>query len=463
MGWVGAAADNREVATDPSPTAPCPQLQATDEICSLKTSLPVRTRDSFYRDVLTFEKHLPAELVGSGYRELAIWSLIRMPVFERLSQFLVQGGPAVAGAGKVSLAGTAALILRSGIFSFLTGIFRGRNARVLIRVNSFSLTCERDGTIQFRNRNLQEIYDRLVRHGVKVLVIVSDLEGFRLQSRPTAALVYPGLLISAVRKLLGHGRMPGVNELARGYARSLPLDEQSLRTMILNALATYCIWSLLFRLLRPDVAYFESPHNSFEPEIAAAKHRSIRTVEIYHGVITQVEATYFQRHLDFGCLVHGVCDEYLSPSPKQTRYLARHSDKYSRISTLHYRSALRFSTRERLMLARKRYRPREGRTKVLIIAGLYDGAIADVMSFLRQNRSRLVAKGNKVSLRLHPADSRERWVAVAKAFPIVEFSTLPLAEDVAGANELVLGNTSVALQLHSLKVGFRCISAQELI
>lgn len=423
-----------------------------------------RTKDTFYRDVLTFEKRLPADLVRIDYKKLAIWSLIRMPAIEKLSQELSPPKQTAKNVVPQSrFARLASMARQSGICAFVVGMIRGHDASVIIRANSFSLLGEQDGVIQFRNRNLQEIHDQLVRERVKFLVIVSDLEGFRLPSKLTTALVYPGLLNIVVRKLLAFTHARTANDLLCRFARNLPLDEHSLRNMILNSLATFGVWSLILKFIRPSRIYYESPHNSFEPEVAAAKREHIKTVEIYHGAITQVEATYFQNHLDFGGLIHGVCDEYLSPSVKQTRFLSRHSDKYSRITTIPYRSPIKFSTRERLRLIKTRKRPATKRTKLLIIAGLYDGAIADVMGYLRENRLPLMKQYKTVTLRLHPADSRKRWVAVSRAFPMVGFSTLPLIDDIVGATELVLGNTSVALQLHSLNVGFKGISTEELI
>lgn len=423
-----------------------------------------RMRDTFNRDILNFEKSLPTELVHTEYRAVAIWSLVRMQVLNQITLNVPSKTSAARETQNITQwIGRVYSICKEGLLTFAIGILKSYSTEVIIRVNSFSILGETQGRIIFKNRNLQDILDHLSMVGVKYLIIVNDLDGYRLRQKLSNAIIFPAQFIFLFRKVFYVFNKAILNRIVGVYGKYLPLEAPSLRESILNHFATVLIWDTVYRYLKPKTIYFESPHYSFEPEIVAAKTRDIKTIEIYHGVITPNEVSYFQKHLNFDGLMHSICDEYLSPSKKQTKFLAKHNDKYKKITTIGYKSNTSLSIRNKLKMLRLKNRPSTGIKKILIIAAQCDDAISDVNNFLNKNCLFLLKTFKIIAIRLHPADTEEKWGKIFEKYSFVRISNLPLIEDVISSNTLIVGNTSVALQLKDLKIGFINISKQEMI
>lgn len=421
-------------------------------------------RDTFYRDVLNFEKSLPNKLIQAKYKTLSIWSLVRIQIFNQLIRRVPSKAGAARGTQKVAQwIRKINSVCKAGFFAFAIGIIKGHGAQVIIRVNSFSILGESEGRVLFKNKNLQDILDHLLMNGVSCLVIVNDLSGYRLQQKLSNAIVYPALLPFFLRNLFYIFNRAVVNKIVNLFKESLPLEAPSLRNIILNHFAVILIWNVIYKYLKPKIIYYESPHNCFEAEVVAAKIKNIKTIEIYHGVITPNEPSYFQKHLNFDGLVHGVCDEYLSPSKKQTKFLAEHNDKYKIITTINYKSNFSLSIRNKLKILKLKNRPVIGKKKVLFVTALCDGAINDVSNYIKKNRLYLLKTFDKILIRLHPEDTEARWAGLIRKFPFIDFSNLPLIEDVISSNTLILINTTVALQLKNLKINFINISKEKVI
>jgi len=188
-------------------------------------------------------------------------------------------------------------------------------------------------------------------------------------------------------------------------------------------------------------------------EIVAAKMNRVRTVEIYHGTLSSNEPSYSQKHLDFDGLVHAVCEEYLSQSKNQTRLIWA-IGRYERVTTVAYRSNLSLSLRQRMRLSRVRHRPADFRRKISFITSITDNDLSDVTRYIRRNRRHLLETFQEVSLHLHPADSRERWESLRRAYGFVHFSTLPLSEAIASSHALVVVSPTTVLQLRALEIEF---------
>ena len=419
--------------------------------------------DGIYREILRFEKILPKEIIRSESNNLSIWSIVRLSIQNKLGGKLPSDINAARGVKKKQWFARVRSVYKTGFFKFAYVIAKSKGVQVIIRVNSFSILGENDGLILFKNKNLQDIYDLLLQNGTSCLVVVNDLDGYPLQKKLSGAIIFPAWLLFFFIRLSNDLNRAIVDRIVNVYTKNLPIDALLLRRTLLSHFANINIWNAIYNYLKPKVIYFESPHNSFEPEIVAAKRRNIKTVEIYHGVITPNEPSYFQKHLDFEGLMHGVCDEYLSPTYRQTKLLAEYNDKYNKITTIIYKSNISLSIRNKLKIAGIKNRPSIGNKKILLVTSLCDDAINDVYTYLIKNRKNLLKTYKIISIRLHPEDIKSRWSGVIRRFPFLLFSQLPLIEDIISSNTLILVNTTVALQLKMLKISYINISKEVVV
>ena len=340
-----------------------------------------------------------------------------------------------------------------GLARFAVAAARSGRKEVVIRVNSFSVSGEKDDRLVFTNKNLQDIYDAALEKNTKCIVIVADLREYPLRQKISAAILYPQIILPLVSKILYRFNKRAIDELVDTFSVSVPISKEELKTIVSHQIAGLHLWSGIYKYIRPSVVYYESPHNAFESEIAAAKLNRVKTVEIYHGALSANEPSYSQKHLDFDGLTHSVCEEFLSQSKEETRLISA-IGKYEKVTTLAYKSNLSLSLRQRLKLSRVRHRPARAGRKISFITSITDNDLSDVTRYIRRNRRHLLETFQEVSLHLHPADSRERWESLRRAYGFVHFSTLPLSEAIASSHALVVVSPTTVLQLRALEIEF---------
>lgn len=411
--------------------------------------------DTRNRDNISVERKLPDAVTGIAYGPIALWSLIRIQVLNRLA---VMAKPQ-NGAGRTEFDFARAPITIRQVFikilclcSFVLAILRGRSAKVIIRVNSFSIEGEDNGRVLLTNGNLQEIYDQLVKENIKHLVIVNDLLRYKLQQPLSRAVVFPPQLPLLVGKILIDKQR--VESAVSVLHENLTLEKTYLRGVIYRELGDLFLWNTIYRYAKPQVVYFDCPHNCFEAEVVAAKMHKIKTVEVYHGGITQDEPSYFQRHLDFSGLVHAVCDEFVSPSESQTQFLLAASDKYKRVTTVACKPRIPLSVkRERELRNLHDGRPIH-KKRLLFVTSITDYDVCDVTTYIEENLPKLQEQFSVVSLRLHPEDSKDRWQSLLDTYCFIELSKLTLNDDIASADALVVVSPTVMLQLKALNIEY---------
>lgn len=406
-------------------------------------------------DNISIERKLPDALTRIAYGSIALWSLIRIQV---LNQLAVMARPQ-NGTGRTEFDFARVPVKIRQVFieilclcSFVLAILRGRNAKVIVRVNSFSIEGENAGRLLLTNGNLQEIYDRLVKENIKHLVIVNDHLKYKLRQPLSRAVVFPPHLPLLAGKILIEKQK--VESAVNVLRQNLSLEKSYLRGVIYRELGNWFLWNTIYRYAKPQAVYFDCPHNCFEAEVVAAKMHKIKTVEVYHGGITQDEPSYFQRHLDFSGLVHAVCDEFVSPSESQTQFLLAASDKYKRVTTVACKPMIPLSVKRE----REFRNLQEGRTilkkKLLIVTSITDYDVCDVTTYIEESLSMLQEQFSVVSLRLHPEDSKDRWQSLLDTYCFIELSNLTLNDDIASADALVVVSPTVMLQLKALNVEY---------
>lgn len=413
----------------------------------------VDTRNSNF---IRFEKRLPDRLIRTNYGPISVWSMARLLVFNRMEAQERTADRNAEETRKLARVLTQAAMLFRGISSlvqFAAAVAKNGGAEVVIRVNSFSVSGENGGRLTFTNKNLQDIYDTLLREKTACIVVVSDLREYRLRQKITAAILYRPVISSLVSRAFYVFNRSAIDRLVSAFSESIALTREVLRNTILYQLASYFIWNGIYRYIRPKVVYYESPHNAFEAEIVAAKKNNIRTLEIYHGTLSSKEPSYFQKHLDFGGLLHSVCDEYLSQSKDQTR-LMMEIGRYEKVTTIGYRSNLSLSFRQKMKLSRARNRPGSYKRKLLFITSITDNDVQDVRTYIRANRRYLLETFREIYLNLHPADSETRWGPLMNAYRFLHISSLPLGEDIVTSHARVVVSPTTVLQLRALKVDF---------
>ena len=419
----------------------------------------LRMSETRNRDNLNIERKLPDTVTRIAYGSIAVWSLIRIQVLNRLAAM----APATNCVDSTEFDFTLVLGKIRRIFtevvclcSFVLAMFRGRNAKVILRVNSFSVEGENAGRLLLVNGNLQEIYDRLVRENIKHLVIVNDHLKYKLRQPLASAVVFPLQLPPIVGKLLvGKQRIESIVSVLH---ENLSLEKSYLHGVINRELGNLCLWNIIYRYAKLQVVYFDCPHNCFEAEVVATKMHKIKTVEVYHGGITQDEPSYFQRHLDFSGLIHAVCDEFVSPSGRQTQFLLDASDKYREVSTVVCKPSISLSVKRERELRSLHNDPLIQKRKLLFVTSITDYDVSDVTTYLEGNLPQLQERFSVVSLRLHPEDSKERWKSVLDKYQFIELSNLALSEDIASADALVVVSPTVMLQLKALSIEYVDIS-----
>lgn len=382
--------------------------------------------------------------------------MARLLVLNRMEAQERAGNRRVEKARKLARLFSNAAWLFKGIsclVQFAAAVARNGGAEVVIRVNSFSISGQSGERISFTNKNLQEIYDTLLREKTTCTVVISDLQEYKLQQKVAAAILYPPVILPLVSKALYVFDRSAIDRVVSDISDSIALVRDDLRDTILYQLSNFFIWNSIYRYIRPKMVYYESPHNAFEAEIVAAKKNNIRTIEIYHGTLSSKEPSYFQKHLDFDGLLHSVCDEYLSQSKGQTR-LIMEIGKYEKVTTVGYKSNLSLSFRQKIKLSRVRNRPTSHKRKILFVTSITDNDVQDITIYIRANRRYLLKTFKEISLRLHPADSEARWAPLMNAYPFLHFSGLTISEDIVTSHALVVVSPTTKLQLKALKVDF---------
>lgn len=375
------------------------------------------------------------------------------------NQMVPWGSPRNGNLGKTDsrrrFFGRAGRLLKSiwCLIQFALAVMRHGRAEVVIRVSSFSIAGQSQGRVLFTNRNLQEIYDNLSGRNTGCMVVVNDLQEYKLPQKITAAILYAPAISSLLAKAIRIPDRAAVGQIVSDLSESIPLEPKELRSTVLYQLANFFIWSAVYKYVKPRTVYYESPHNAFEAEIVAAKKNNIRTIEIYHGTLSAKEPSYLQKHLDFDGLLHAVCHEYLSQSTDQTKLMAD-IGRYEKVTTVGYRSNLSLSLRQKMKLLRVRSRPANHRRKILFIPSITDHDVQDIKQYIRANRRHLLRTFKEISLNLHPADAEARWQSLTRAYPFVHFSALPLGEDIVTSHALVVVSPTTILQLKALKIDF---------
>ncbi len=412
------------------------------------------TRNS---DFIEFEKRLPENLMKADYQAISLWSVTRLLVFNQLApRQRIDVGSA---AGTIGAPFTHVIKKAYSFFKATRSLLQFaalvavRDGQVILRVNSFSILGEAEGRLLFTNKHLQAIYDHLKKNNVKCMVIISDLAEYRLRQKITTAVLYSPLIAPLVGRLFHVFNRSTVDQIVASFSDSIPLARRNLQAIVLHQLAVFLVWNLVYRLKKTSTVYYESPHHAFEAEVVAAKKNNARTIEIYHGAFSSREPSYFQKHLDFDGLVHSVCDEYLSQSRDQTR-LAAAIGIYKKVTTIDYKATLSLSLRQKIKLSRVRHRPGDYRKKLVFITSITDNDVQDITRYISKNHRYLLRNFDRISLKLHPHDSRTRWDPLMNTHGFVEFSALPLGEEIVNSHALVVVSPTTILQLKAMKIDF---------
>lgn len=409
-------------------------------------------------DNLNVEKKLPGAVTKMAFKSIAIWSIVRIQILNRLTVKEKSQHEVIRDQSAItSVSEKVRRVIKEVrcLLAFVLAVLRSRNAEVIIRVNSFSILGEREGRVLFSNGNVQDIYDQLLKGKVDCLVIVNDQSKYKLQTKPTGAVLYPLLLLPfLIGKAFLISKRRVVNRIVRILCENLSLDRLYVQRLISIELGSVFMWKVIYKFITPKIVYYDCPHNCFESEIVAAKLNNIKTIEIYHGGITQDEPSYYQRHLDFDGLEHAVCDEFLSPSEKQTQFLTTISDKYKKVTTVKCISTLPLSAKHQRDLVQARSGHPSNKRKLLLITSITDYDIFDVRNYIERNRQYLLDNFNVIALRLHPEDTQERWQSLLDTYRFIELSKLTLSDDIASADALVVVSPTVMLQLKALNIEY---------
>jgi len=407
-------------------------------------------------DNIEIEKKLPDAVKRLAYGPIAFWSIVRIKVLNHIGTRI----DAISTPSQNGLIGARASVQARRVvreifywLSFVSTILMSRGCGVIIRVSSFSIAGENEGKLQFVNGNLQEVYDQFWGDKTKVLVVVNDQAKYKLRHELTSATVCPASLSILAEEMALLLRRPAVSRLVATFCEYLPVSRQYARKLIAREIGNISLWSTLYKYMNPQRVYYDCPHNSFEGEVAAAKINGVKTIEMYHGGITPDEPSYSHRHLDFSGLIHAICDEFLSPSEKQTEFLLAISDKYKAVTTIRCKPSPSLSALQASDLAGAPT-TRAGTKRLLFVTSITDHDIFDVKAYLEKNLQDLLRTFDSIVIRLHPEDSKERWRPLLDAYQFIEVSQLSLSEDIASAAVLVVVSPTIMLQLRALNIEF---------
>lgn len=414
------------------------------------------TCDTRNFDNVAIERRLPDAVKHIAHGPIALWSIIRIQILNKIGTKILANDP--AGVGSSRMGSVVSKVRRASeeisyLVAFVLAILKSRGVEVVIRVNSFSIMGQNQQDVLFGNGNLQEIYHQLMRQNVRVVVVVTDQSKYELEQKPAGAILYPLLLPVMVEKVVVLRHRLSVNRIVKTLCEHLPVSWQYAQQLISRECGTVTLWSAIYKYVQPKVVYFDCPHNSFESEVVAAKLHGVKTIEMYHGGITQDEPSYSQRHLDYGGLIHGICDEFLSPSEKQTEFLLAINDKYKMVTTIQYKPGLSLSALESSVITATRKRG-SVQKKVLFVTSITDHDVHDVTAYIEKHHQCLLDNFSSIALRLHPEDSKERWQSLLDTYRFIELSQLALSDDIASADALVVVSPTIMLQLKALNIDF---------
>ena len=400
---------------------------------------------------IEFEKNLSPELICAEYKSISIWSVIRLSVLDQVYQTKrgdIKNKLVSPKYWRKFLKGFEVVL--SFIFFILT-VLKSKNVRAIIRVNSFSILGEKDGQILFKNKNLQDIYNSYEKR--ECLVIINQLDDYRLKEKIVSGTLFTtkiNIIFGIVLYILNKSV---VDSKSLKFSRLLPLKSGFFKKVFTRQLASFYIWHTVYKFIKPSVIYYECPHFCFEAEIVAGKTNKIPTVEIYHGGVTLYEISYFQIHLNFNHLVHSVCDTYISPSQDQTEFISSINEKYTTVNTVKFKPTFLLSSKQKQQLNKCQNLVNLKKKNLLFIASIADGDIEDISEYITNNN----LNNNDYSsilLRLHPDDSKSRWVSFMDTFKQVHYTNLSLTEDIMQAHVLVVLSSTVILQLRAHDINF---------
>ena len=308
----------------------------------------------------------------------------------------------------------------------------------------------------FLNQNLQSIYEN---NRGNTAIFINNLDKWGVKGGIKGAYIIPKIPPFLISLFLQYFHNSAIEFLSSQISAELKFSRSYIHAAIRKRISYVYFWKFIFSIAGPSRVIFECPHNSLESEVIAAKLCKIETTEIYHGIINLNEPSYYQNHLDFRGLCHSVCDEYLTPSLLDKRYLKSINNKYSRIKIIKnisdFKSAL---IGHRLILQKnaikKRFR------KIVFVLTIADNDVGDIKNYIFQNY--LVGRKNKIIIRLHPNDDFQRWAKLFRRFLFLRLSNNDLYYDIKSADLLVVQSQTVALELISAGISFENISRNAL-
>lgn len=401
---------------------------------------------------INFEKTLPASLLQIKSGNVYIWPLIRLSMLDLALQANKKPPVDPAKLHPSEKIHRKILTMAISLFKFFIFVISNRNIEALFRMNSFSLRKTTSGQFEFKNQSSHEI--RRSRHpGKKSVVIVNNLPGYEIDLKNDEEFIFfPSSLISVFSKLYSKIQHGSLILISKAIASPLKQNPELVKLSVSYQVASIYAWRLIYKILKPKVIYFECPQRCFESEIVAAKLEKIRTIEIFHGIITLNEVAYQHKHLNLENGITGYCHTYLAPSTNQIAYLERTST----FDTIEYtpyiiNENLRQEYNKLLSDFFSTQNPLP-KKRLLIMTSICDFAIAKISEWLDGKNVQVYYE--ECCVRLHPEDTVMRWQPLINKYPFLSISKKSFLEDMMPDNYIVAVSSTVVLQLRELKVEF---------
>lgn len=380
------------------------------------------------------KKYESLELQG-----VAIWSLIRL-------NFINKNFSAVLTSGKAPQKSNIFYRLKR-IFTILQEIVKAiiffcfeefGEVDVIFRVNSFAINVK-DADSPFNNKTLQKFYLKAKREGLRTIVVVNNLDLCQIIENKKKYYISPVRQLRVIEFFFRAIYFSRIKKMSKNK----PLE---LGGQIRVALAQYFLYKYFYKRLKPQIIYYHSPYNSFEPEIAAAKKLDIQTVEIFHGVVNSEEYSYNQMCIDYGKKITGICSEYVAPSLSQKKLVRKINPYYEKVSVERY-------VPEGFKRPFLRKRNSSGR-KVLIIASIFENDIDIITDLLIYWKKKINSTRVNVYMRFHPYDNMDRWLKLLSRFPFVKITKRSLQEEIYSSSKIYSLSSTVNESLSYYKIPF---------
>ena len=170
-------------------------------------------------------------------------------------------------------------------------------------------------------------------------------------------------------------------------------------------------------------------------------------------MVTKYEPSYYQRHLDFNGLINSTCNEYLSPNTQQNKFIRYSNPHYDKLLNIKFIPNLSFSRGE--IYSAKKFIRKCTKKTFLVVTSITDNDVKEVITFLKKNKKYLRGEYDNLILRIHPEDSKSRWMPLLRKNRSIKLSKSDLKTNIMRSTEILTSSKTVALQLSSN--GLNCI------